>query len=91
MTALSSRTIRQALFVAAFAVSISALSTPSFAWSAEARSACMGDVFRVCGAEVPNVDRVTACMVKSRKIVSPGCRVAMDRELTKGSSNVATK
>ena len=91
MTALFSRTIRQGLFVAAFAVSICALSTPSFAWSAEARSACMGDVFRVCGAEVPNVDRVTACMVKSRKIVSPGCKLAMDHELSQGSANIATK
>jgi hypothetical protein len=35
---------------------------------------------RLCGHEVPNVQRITACMVKNRAHVSPGCRAVMDRE-----------
>ena len=41
---------------------------------------CMGDAMRLCGHEVPNVQRITACMVKNRSQVSPGCRAVMDRE-----------
>ncbi len=41
---------------------------------------CTGDAMRLCGHEVPNVQRITACMVKQRAQVSPGCRAVMDRE-----------
>ena len=41
---------------------------------------CTGDAMRLCGHEVPNVQRITACMVKQRANVSPGCRAVMDRE-----------
>ena len=35
---------------------------------------------RLCGHEVPNVQRITACMHKLRAQVSPGCRAVMERE-----------
>ena len=41
---------------------------------------CTGDAMRLCGHEVPNVQRITACMVRHRAHVSPGCRAVMDRE-----------
>ena len=41
---------------------------------------CTGDAMRLCGHEVPNVQRITACMVRNRAHVSPGCRAVMDRD-----------
>ena len=31
--------------------------------------------FRLCSAEIPDVDRVTVCMVRNKSLLSPGCRV----------------
>ena len=63
------------------AVAATALSTrPGFAFSSEAQQMCTGDAMRLCGHEVPNIPRITACMAKNRAQVSPGCRAAMDRE-----------
>ena len=82
MSAYLTRIIRQAGFVLAFAVSFSALSaTSSFAFSAEAQQMCTGDAFRLCGAEIPDVPRITACMMKKRASLSTGCRAVMDRDL----------
>ena len=41
---------------------------------------CTGDAMRLCGHEIPNVQRITACMVRNRAHVSPGCRAVMDRD-----------
>jgi hypothetical protein len=66
-----------ALFaIATAAIALSA--SPSL--SSEAQQMCTGDAMRLCGHEVPNVQRITACMVKNRAHVSPGCRAVMDRE-----------
>jgi hypothetical protein len=92
MTASFTRTIRQAGLMLVFAASVSALSsTSSFAFSAEAQQMCTGDAFRLCSSEIPNVPRITACMVKQRASLSAGCRSVMDRELAQQSSKVATK
>ena len=74
------RTSRIALlFAIAFAAT--ALSArPGPAFSSEAQQMCTGDAMRLCGHEVPNVQRITACMVKQRANVSPGCRAVMDRD-----------
>ena len=81
MTASFTRTVRQAGLVLAFAVSFSALSSSSsFAFSAEAQQMCTGDAFRLCSSEIPNIPRITACMIKQRANLSSGCRAVMDRE-----------
>jgi len=82
MTASFTRTIRQAGLVLAFAVSFSALSSSSgFAFSAEAQQMCTGDAFRLCSSEIPNIPRITACMMKQRANLSSGCRAVMDHDL----------
>jgi hypothetical protein len=92
MTALPTRTLRQAGLVLAFALSVSALSsTSSFAFRAEAQQMCTGDAFRLCSSEIPNISRITACMLKQRANLSAGCRTVMDRDLAEQSSKVATK
>ncbi len=93
MTALLTRTIRQALLVAAFAVSFSAFSTASFAFSAEAQQMCMGDAWRLCSSQIPNIPAITACMISKRSSLSTGCRAVMDRDLAaqRASAKVATQ
>lgn len=44
----------------------------------EQRAACTSDVFRLCGTEVPRVDRILACLKKARSSLSPPCRAAVD-------------
>jgi hypothetical protein len=93
MTNFRTKTIRQAGLIVAFAVSISAVtSTSSFAFSAEAQQMCTGDAFRLCSSEIPNISKITACMVKNRSSLSAGCRNVMDREFAAQKSNkVATE
>ena len=38
------------------------------------RRLCTGDVLRLCASEIPNVERITACMRKQRSSLSEGCR-----------------
>ena len=43
-------------------------------YSQEQQQLCSGDAFRLCGPDIPDVDRVTACMVRQRAQLSPGCQ-----------------
>jgi hypothetical protein len=88
MTAYLTRTIRQAGFALAIAVSFSALSaTQGFAFSSEAQSMCTNDAFRLCSSEIPNVSKITACMFKHKSELSSGCRTVMERDLAAQKSN----
>jgi hypothetical protein len=49
--------------------------TTSQAYTQEQHAACSDDAFRLCGPEIPDVDRVTACMVRNKSQLSPGCQV----------------
>jgi hypothetical protein len=91
MTASLTKAIRQAGLVLAFAVSFSALSTQSFAFSSEAQSMCTGDAFRLCSSDIPNVSAITACMMKKRASLSSGCRTVMDRDLAAQAGKVAAR
>jgi hypothetical protein len=46
-----------------------------WAYTAEQQQACTGDAMSLCGSEIPDVQRVTACMVRRQAELSPGCRV----------------
>ena len=59
----------------ATALSVSFLPTAGKAYTPEQQQACSGDAMRLCGPEIPDVDRVTACMVRNKSQLSPGCRV----------------
>lgn len=92
MTASFISKLRQAGFVLAFAVSVSALSSnPSYAYSAEAQQMCTGDAFKFCSAEIPNIPAITACMYKHRAELSAGCRSVMDKDLAAKGKKVAEK
>jgi hypothetical protein len=79
--------IRDASLALGFAAIVSIVSTTSsFAFSSEAQQQCTGDAFRLCSSEIPNIPKITACMMKHRSDLSAGCRTVMDKELAKGAS-----
>jgi hypothetical protein len=59
----------------ATALAVSMLPTAGHAYTPEQQQACSADAFRLCGPEIPDVDRVTVCMVRHKAELSPGCRV----------------
>ena len=92
MTAALNSTVRKVSFALALVASFSALSSrASFAFSAEAQQMCTGDAFRLCSAEIPNIPKITACMMKQRASLSSGCRAVMDRDLAAQAGKVASK
>jgi hypothetical protein len=74
MSATRSRNVQLGLMFATV-VSLSMLPTAGRAYTQDEQSACSGDAFRLCSAEIPDVDRVTVCMVRNKSQLSPGCRV----------------
>jgi hypothetical protein len=58
----------------ATAIPVSMLATAGRAYTPEEQQACSNDAFRLCSAEIPDVDRVTVCMVRNKAQLSPGCR-----------------
>ena len=61
-------------FALVTALSVSAFVTDARAYTAEDQQACMGDAFRLCGSDIPNVERITACMIRQKAQLSPQCR-----------------
>ena len=72
--AVRSRKFQLGLMLAA-ALSVSMWPAASWAYTPEEEQACSGDAMRLCGAYVPDVDRITVCMIQNRSQLSPGCRV----------------
>ena len=46
--------------------------------TAEQRSACMPDVFRLCFSEIPDVTRIVACLKREKPRLSEGCRMVFE-------------
>ena len=74
MVAVMSR-IGRACSMPAIALSLSFLSGAAYAYTPEQQQACTPDAFRLCGDAIPDVNRVTACMIARKAQLSPGCRV----------------
>jgi hypothetical protein len=74
MFAVRLRTFHFGLLLAT-ALPVSMWATAGQAYTPEEQQACSDDAFRVCGPEIPDVDRVTACMIRNKSQLSPGCRV----------------
>ncbi|WP_375415500.1 hypothetical protein [uncultured Bradyrhizobium sp.] len=73
MAAVRSRTFQSGLMLA---MALSALAPDGArAYTPEQQQACTGDAFRLCGDAIPDVDRVTVCMIRNRSRLSPGCSV----------------
>jgi hypothetical protein len=52
---------------------------PAFAeGTPEQRAACMGDAFRFCRDDIPNVGKIEACLLQNRERLHPGCQAQFD-------------
>ena len=74
MLAVRSRIFQFGLMLAA-ALAVSMSPAASQGYTPEQQQACSGDAMRLCGAFVPDVDRITVCMIQNKSQLSPGCRV----------------
>ena len=74
MFAVRSRSFQLGLTFAT-ALTFSMLPTLGRAYTPEQQQACSDDAFRLCSADIPDVDRVTVCMIRNKAQLSPGCRV----------------
>ena len=63
------------LLLLATALSVSIGPAAGQSYTPEQEQACTGDAFRLCSSEIPDVGRVTACMVAKKEQLSPPCRV----------------
>jgi hypothetical protein len=60
--------------IVATAFALAMLPSAGYGCTPEEQQACSGDAFRLCGADIPDVDRITACMIRNKSQLSPGCR-----------------
>jgi hypothetical protein len=63
-------------FALALAVPLLASNIPTTAsaYTPEQQQACTPDAMRLCGEYVPDVERITACMIARKSQLSPECR-----------------
>ena len=65
----------QAALIASLLVTAPALAQGT----AEERSACMGDAFRFCLSDIPNVAEIEACLIKNESKLTPACRAEFEQ------------
>ena len=73
MFALRFGTFRPGLMIAT-GLAVLALPAAAQAYSQEQQQACTPDAMRLCGAYIPDVDRITVCMIQNKSQLSPACR-----------------
>jgi hypothetical protein len=74
MPAIRSRIFQFGLMLVA-ALSLSMSPAASQGYTPEQQQACSGDAFRLCSSEIPDVERITVCMIRNKSQLTPGCRV----------------
>jgi hypothetical protein len=73
MFSLRSGTFQLGLMIAT-ALAVSALPAVAQGYSQEQEQACTPDAMRLCSAYIPDVDRITVCMIQQKSQLSPACR-----------------
>jgi hypothetical protein len=75
---------RSILNAMAVALTLSLPSATSYALGTdEQRMACTPDVFRLCSSEIPNVDRIVACLKSNKPKLSTGCAAVFSASATR--------
>lgn len=74
------KSIRAVLLSGFLLAALLATSGPSYAHSGteEEQAACTPDVLSLCLFEIPNEDRIVACLNRKRDRLSPACRAVID-------------
>ena len=65
----------QLVLMLATALLVSMWPAASEAYTPEQQQACSDDALRLCSADIPDVDRITACMIRKQDQLSARCRV----------------
>jgi len=66
--------VRVSSIIVTLGFSLMAIVSAKAEVTAEERAACTPDALRLCASEIPDVDRVKACMVAKQASLSPQCR-----------------
>jgi hypothetical protein len=72
-TAMAACGLKISLKLAA-ALSLSIISSAGNAYTPEQQQLCSNDAIRLCSSDIPDVDRITACMTRQRSLLSPACK-----------------
>ena len=88
MFALRSSTFQFGLMLAT-ALAVSTLPAAGQGYSQEQEQACTPDAMRLCGAYIPDVDRITVCMIQNKSQLSPACRAHFRPEPSAAPVNAA--
>jgi len=72
--------------VVATALAFLALTSASLAYTPEQQQRCQGDAMRLCGEFIPDVDRITACMIAKKSQLSEGCKAVFNGEPTQSAA-----
>jgi hypothetical protein len=78
--ALTSSNFSRCKLLVATAFAFGLLTTVSQAYTLEQEQMCSGDALRLCSSEIPNVERITACMERQRDSLSEGCRAVFETD-----------
>ena len=80
--------VRRFMFMASLALCLTMLPAAGRAFTeADQRRLCTGDVFKLCASEIPDVDRITACMHRRRASLSEGCRKVFGKPSEQSASS----
>jgi hypothetical protein len=76
--AFKNSTIRSGKLLVATSLMLGMLTTACYAYTQQEQQMCTGDAMRLCGEYIPNVDRITACMVSKHDQLSEGCKAVFE-------------
>jgi hypothetical protein len=67
--------------------SVSAQESSEYRGTPDQQMACIGDVFRLCSSEIPDVSRIVGCLVREKSNLTIECRAVFDRDAPRTASN----
>jgi hypothetical protein len=70
--------MNNAKLLAATALALGLLSGSAYAYTPEQQQMCSGDAMRLRGEYIPDVDRITACMIRKYSQLSSGCQAVFE-------------
>jgi hypothetical protein len=80
MMAFTASVLRHGKLLAATVFALGLPTSASHAYTQEQQQMCTGDAMRLCSAEIPDVDRITACMARQHALLSEGCKAVFHYE-----------
>jgi hypothetical protein len=89
--ALTSSTFSRCKLAITTAFMLGMLTTVSQAYTLEQQEMCTGDAMRLCASEIPNVDRITACMERQRDSLSDRCKAVFEADAPAAAPTASVK